>query len=269
MIASNTKLTRLKNILNTLKSVVIAYSGGVDSAFLLKVAADTLGKENVLAVTARSETYPYREFKEAKIFAKQIGARHKIIKTSELGIKGFKNNPMNRCYYCKKELFSKLKAIAKREVLNHCIDGTNYDDLKDIRYGRRAARELGVRSPLLEAKITKGDIRNFSKALRLKTWDKPSFACLASRFPYKSKITKEKLSIVEKAEAFLRALGIRQVRVRHYGQLARIEVYPEDIKILLGQKNAKKISQRFKKLGFLYTTVDLEGYRTGSMNRDK
>ncbi|MBI4335984.1 MAG: ATP-dependent sacrificial sulfur transferase LarE [Candidatus Omnitrophica bacterium] len=260
------KQAKLRKILQGFKSVVIAYSGGVDSAFLLKVAVDTLGRANVLAVTARSETYPVREFKEAKLSAKRIGARHKIVNTSELGIKGFKNNPVNRCYYCKRELFSKLKGIANKEGLSYCLDGTNYDDLKDVRYGRFAARELGIRSPLVEAKITKGDIRKFSKALGLKTWDKPSFACLASRFPYKSAITKRKLTVVDKAEDFLRTLGVRQVRVRHYGDLARIEVYPEDINILLRPKNSKRISEKFKGLGFKYATVDLEGYRAGSMN---
>lgn len=260
------KLEKLRNILKSLKSVVIAYSGGVDSTFLLKVAVDTLGRENVLAVTARSETYPINEFRLAKILAKQIGARHKIIYTSELNIKNFKNNPINRCYYCKKELFTKLKKIAKAKGLSHVVDGTNYDDLKDVRYGRIAAKELGIRSPLLEARITKDDIRRFSKGMNLRTWNKPSLACLASRFPYNSKLTKEKLSVIEKAEEFLKNFGIRQVRVRHYGRLARIEVLPEDIKILLNRTNAKKISQRFKKYGFLYTTLDLEGYRTGSMN---
>lgn len=260
------RLNKLKKILKSLKSIVIAYSGGVDSTFLLKMAVDMLGRENVLAVTAKSETYPRREFKEAKNLAKQIGAKHKIINTSELNIKGFKNNPINRCYYCKKELFSKLKKIAKTERLNYCIDGTNYDDLKDIRYGRIAAEELGIRSPLLEARITKANIRKFSKNLNLNTWDKPSFACLASRFPYKSNITRKDLSVVEKAEEFLRKLGVRQVRVRHYGKLVRIEVFPKDIKILITPKNAKLISQKFRKLGFKYTTVDLEGYRTGSMN---
>ncbi|MCM8781971.1 MAG: ATP-dependent sacrificial sulfur transferase LarE [Candidatus Omnitrophica bacterium] len=259
------KLIRLKKILKELKSVVVAYSGGVDSSFLLKVAVDTLGRENVLAVTARSETYPYREFKEAKDLAQRIGARHKVINTSELKIKGFKKNPINRCYYCKKELFLKLKNIAKREKLNYCLDGTNYDDLKDQRFGRFAAQELDIRSPLLTARITKDEIRRFSKTLKLKTWNKPAFACLASRFPYRSKITKKGLSMVEKAEEFLRGFGIRQVRVRHYGEIGRIEVFPEDIKILLDPKNAKMISQKFKKLGFLYTMVDLEGYKTGSM----
>jgi len=259
-------LNKLKNILKRMGSVLVAYSGGLDSTFLLKVAVDTLGKKNVLAVTARSETYPLREFKEAKRCAKQIGARHKVIRTSELKIKGFKNNPVNRCYYCKRELFSKLKSIAGAEGLDYCVDGTNYDDLKDIRHGRLAAKELGIRSPLLEAGLGKQLIRKYSRSLGLETWDKPAFACLASRFPHRTEITKKKLSVVEKAEDFLRQFGIRQVRVRYYGALARIEVYPEDIKKLTTPQNAKKISQQFKKLGFMHTTVDLGGYKTGSMN---
>lgn len=261
------KLNRLRDILKKLKSVVIAYSGGVDSTFLLKAAVDTLGRDNVLAVIARSETYPEKEFKEARALARKMGARQKVINTRELKIKNFRNNPINRCYYCKKELFSKLKEIAKREGLNYCVDGTNYDDLKDMRFGRIAAKELRIRSPLLEAKITKDDIRKFSKRLGLSTWDKPSLACLASRFPYKSTITKKSLLMIDRAEEFLRGLGIRQVRVRHYGTLARIEVLQKDIRILLKKENAKKIAKRFKGFGFLYTTVDLEGYKTGSMNK--
>jgi len=263
----NAKLKKLIKILKQLNKVLIAYSGGVDSTFLLKIAVDALGKENVLAVTARSETYPYRELKEARSSSKQIGAKLKVINTSELQIKGFRDNPVNRCYYCKKELFSKLKNIAKDEGLNYCLDGSNHDDLRDLRYGSLAAKELGIRSPLLEAGITKDEIRKFSRDLNLRTWDKPSFACLASRFPYKSQITKKRLSMVEKAEESLRDFGIKQIRVRHYDKMARIEVFPEDIKILLNRKNAKQISQKFRKLGFLYTTVDLEGYKTGSMNK--
>lgn len=260
------KLKRLKKILKPLKGVLIAYSGGLDSTFLLKVAVETLGRENVLAVTARSETYPIREFKEARALAKSIGARHRVVNTSELRIKGFKNNPVNRCYCCKKELFSRLKNIAKAGSLRWCLDGTNYDDLKDVRYGRLAAKELGIRSPLLEARMTKEDIRKFSKYLNLPTWNKPPFACLASRFPHDSPITKKKLSIVEKAEDFIKDLGIAQVRVRHHGEVARIEVMPGDISVLVDPKNAGKISKKFRNLGFLYTTVDLIGYKTGSMS---
>lgn len=263
----NGKFKKLVQILKSLRSVVVAYSGGVDSTFLLKAAVDTLGRENVLAVTARSETYPAREFRAAKELARHISSRHKVIHTSELWIKGFKENPVNRCYYCKKELFKKIKDIARAEGLKNCIDGTNYDDLKDIRYGRQAAKELGIRSPLVEARITKADIRKYSKQMGLKTWQKPSFACLASRFPHKTLITKEKLSIVERAEEFIRRLGVSQVRVRCHGRMARIEIYPGDIKVLLAPANAQKVAKRFKMLGFRYVTVDLEGYRTGSMNR--
>ena len=249
------------------RQVLVAYSGGVDSTFLLKVAIDTLGRENVLAVTARSETYPSREFKEAKKYAQEMGARLKIIQTSELGIKGFKNNPVNRCYHCKKELFSKLIKIAHSEGMGPCLDGTNYDDRKDVRYGRLAAEELGVRSPLFEAQITKDEIRKLSRQMRLATWDKPSFACLASRFPHDTLITKKKLGVVDAAESFVRRLGVRQVRVRHYGELARIEVSPEDIGLVAKTANAARVVARFKRFGFKYVTVDLGGYRTGSMNK--
>jgi len=264
----NKKLKKLKDILKKMKGVVVAFSGGVDSTFLLKVAVDTLGKKNVLAVTARSESYPQREFAEAKSLAKIIGAQHMIMNTSELKIKNFKNNPADRCYYCKKELFSKLMAIAKKKGFFCCADGTNYDDLRDTRYGMIASKELGVRSPLLEAKMTKADIRHFSRKLGLKTWNKPAFACLASRFPARSTISRKKLKVVERAEDFLISLGVTQVRVRHYGKIARIEVYPDDMNILIKKVNRSIISKKFKKLGFLYTTVDLEGYKTGSMNKN-
>lgn len=258
------KIKKLKNILQDLKSVVIAYSGGLDSTFLLKVSVDTLGKQNVIAVTARSETFPYSEYKEARRFAKKIGCRHISIRTSELGIKGFSVNPVNRCYFCKKELFEKLHTIRRRWGMTYLLDGANLDDLKDIRHGKKAAFELGVRSPLLEAAITKDDIRRQSKRLRLETWDKPSFACLASRFPFHSKITAQGLRKVCKAEECVRGLGIRQVRVRVHGKIARIEALPRDFDNIIA--NAEKVSRRFKRLGFVYVALDLMGYRTGSMH---
>jgi len=260
------KIKKLKKILTRLQTVLIAYSGGLDSTFLLKVAVDTLGRDNVLAVTARSETYPRRELHEAARMAKVIGARHTVIRTSELALRDFKENPVNRCYYCKRELFLKLKKTAQEKKLSYCLDATNYDDLKDVRYGRRAARELGIKSPLLEAKLTKDDIRSLSKALRLMTWDKPPLACLASRIPYGSPITRGKLSVVEKAEEYLRGFGIRQVRVRHHDKLARIEVPREDIPALIDPRHAARIARRLKRLGFAYIAVDLQGYRAGSMN---
>lgn len=254
----------LNKILNDLKSVVVAFSGGLDSTFLLKAAMDALGRDNVIAVTARSETYPYSEYKEARELARKIGARHLTIETGELTLKSFKNNPVNRCYYCKKELFKKLDEIRKRYRFGHVLDGTNYDDLKDIRHGRKAAAEFDVRSPLLEAAMTKNEIRKRSKKLKLETWDKPSFACLASRIPFNQTIEKHVLNNVDSAESFLRSLGIKQVRVRAHKEIARIEVSRNDFRKVI--KNSIKITNRLKELGFIYTALDLSGYRTGSMH---
>lgn len=262
-----TKLSKLKNILKSMKSVVIAYSGGLDSAFLLKTAVGALGRENVLAVTARSETYPVAEYRDAVKVAKSIGARHLTIKTSELDIKHFKSNPVNRCYYCKRELFSKIDDIRKKRKFSYLLDGANRDDLKDIRYGRFAAKELKVRSPLVEAGITKNDIRKYSRRLGLSTWNKPSFACLASRFPFHSAISAKDLTRVDKAEAFLRGLGFTQVRVRIHGEIARLELLSNEQSLALKHKEA--ISGRLKKLGFVYVALDLGGYRTGSMHESK
>jgi len=258
------KFCRLKKILTGLKSVVIAYSGGLDSTFLLKAAIDTLGKKNVLAVTARSETYPDAEYKEARRIAQDIGAKHLTIYTSELNIENFRTNPINRCYYCKKELFKRLDEIKKRYRMAYVTDGTNFDDLNDIRYGRKAALELGVKSPLLEAKITKADIRNFSKRLKLKTWNKPSFACLASRIPFNSSITAKALNRIDEAERYLRELGFKQVRVRLHNHIARIELERNDFQRAL--KFSERITSKLRSFGFAYATLDLKGYRTGSMH---
>ncbi|MDD5423120.1 MAG: ATP-dependent sacrificial sulfur transferase LarE [Candidatus Omnitrophica bacterium] len=258
------KLARLHKMLRQLRRVVIAYSGGLDSTFLLKAAVDTLGLDNVLAVTAKSETYPDTEYKEAKRIAKSIGARHLTIHTDELGIANFKRNPVNRCYYCKKELFKRLDAIRKKYGMKYVLDGTNYDDLKDIRYGRKAAKELGVRSPLLESGMTKSDIRKFSRRLKLPTWDKPSFACLASRFPFHSDITRKDLVRLDRAEEYLRRLGIKQIRVRMHGDMARLEVCVGDLTRAV--KMRKTIVRKLKDLGFKYVSLDLQGYRTGSMH---
>lgn len=259
------KFSRLKKILGGMRSVVVAYSGGLDSTFLLKEAIDALGGENVIAVTARSETYPVSEYKESRRMARRLGAAHISIHTSELGIRGFKDNPVNRCYYCKRELFRKLDAIRKRRRMAYLLDGTNYDDLKDVRYGRLAAKELGVRSPLLEAKLTKDDIRRFSKKMGLATWSKPSFACLASRIPFNSQITATGLKRVGAAEDYLRRrLGFTQVRVRAHGETARIEVFPGDLARAVRLRDS--LVGRLKNLGFTYVTLDLAGYRTGSMH---
>lgn len=246
---------------------MLAFSGGLDSTFLLKIALDALGEDNVIAVTARSLTFPKREYNSAKALAQKLASTFITINTREAKNRSFLKNPINRCYYCKKELFMRLIHIAKRRGFNFVIDGFNHDDRKDLRYGKRAAREFGVRSPLAEACMGKEDIRRLSHQLGLPTWDKPSFACLASRFPYHHKITKSTLRKIDKAEEFLYQCGFKQVRVRAHKDIARIEVPTEDTKrILSNQALQKDIVKRLKRLGFSYATLDLEGYRTGSMN---
>lgn len=259
------KLQQLKEIVSKMESVLIAYSGGVDSSFLLKVSSDTLGNK-VVAVTAISPTYPSYETEDARKITEGLGVRHIIIKTGELKNPKFSSNPRDRCYWCKRELFLKLVALAKEYKLNYVLDGSNYDDIGDFRPGMKAANEFGVRSPLKEAGFTKSEIRTFSKRFGLDTWNKPSLACLASRFPYGMKITKENLIKVDKAEMFLRKFGITQVRVRHHNKTARIEVLKEDIPKLSEERLRRQILSYLKKLGYSYVTVDLEGYRTGSMN---
>ncbi len=259
------KLDRLKDVLLRLERVLVAYSGGVDSTLLLKVSRDVLGNE-VVAVTTSSRTYPDRELEEAKEIAKMLGVRHVIIETHELENDNFASNPPDRCYYCKNELFSRLWQIAREFRLNYVLDGSNSDDVNDYRPGARAAQEHGVRSPLREVGLTKNEIRALSREMNLPTWDKPPAACLASRFPYGSRITPEKLSQVEKAENVIRAVGIKQVRVRHHGNTARIEVPPADFRKLLNTCTSGQIVQEMKRLGYDYVTLDLEGYRTGSMN---
>ncbi|NOY09718.1 MAG: ATP-dependent sacrificial sulfur transferase LarE [Spirochaetes bacterium] len=259
------KLADLKYTIKSMESVLIAFSGGVDSTFLSRVAFDVL-KDRALAVTATSATYPQSEFLEAKKLAKEIGINHEIIISEELDISGFSENTPDRCYYCKGELFSKLREIADRHGFKHVADGSNFDDLDDYRPGMKAAAELGIKSPLKEAKLTKADIRELSKRMKLPTWNKPAFACLASRFPYGSSITQEKLAKVDEAEEFLRGLGIRQLRVRHHGDIARIEVSKEDMVKFVEDEIREKILEKFKKLGYTYITLDLGGYRMGSMN---
>ncbi len=257
------KMERLTTLLRDLKSCAIAYSGGVDSTFLSKVAYDTLG-DKALAVTATSSTYPQRELEDARCYAKEIGIHHVIIHSEELDIPLFSDNPPDRCYYCKKELFHKIQQIAKDHHLNEVVDGSNADDTSDFRPGARARDELGIRSPLKEVGLTKQEIRNLSSRMLLKSAEKPAFACLASRFPYGTKITKERLAQVEAAEQYLLSLGIKQCRVRYHDHIARIEVPTEEIPLIL--THANMIIKRLKTLGFTYITIDIEGYRMGSMN---
>jgi pyridinium-3,5-biscarboxylic acid mononucleotide sulfurtransferase len=259
------KLTRLEAILRDMESVLVAYSGGVDSTFLLKVAADTLG-DRCLGVTAQSDSYPERELEEATRLAQEMGARHLVVDTDEMQTESYVSNPSNRCYFCKTELWDTLTPIAAEYGLASLADGFNADDVGDYRPGAVAAREHGVRSPLLEADLTKTEIRALSRELGLATWDKPAMACLSSRVPYGERINREKLEQIDRAENLLRDLGYRQVRVRHHGDIARIELAPEDMPRFFAEGLAEPISRRVKELGFQYVTLDLLGYRSGSLN---
>ena len=258
------KYQRLRDILEELGGCVIGFSGGVDSTFLFAVAVDVLGAR-ALAVTACSATYPERELREARDLAGHIGGRHRLIVSEELEIPEFRDNPHDRCYYCKKELFGKLREIADREGLPHVLDGSNLDDRGDHRPGRRAAVELGVRSPLEEAGMTKDDIRQLSQALKLPTWNKPAFACLSSRFPYGTAITAERVRQVGMAEDGLHALGLRTLRVRYHGDVARLELGEDEFEAAVGALR-DKVVRCVKEAGFAYVALDLQGYRSGSMN---
>jgi len=259
------KYNNLKKLLRKMGRVLVAFSGGVDSTFLLKVAQDVLG-EDVLAVIASSATYPQREREEALKLAAELNARYRVIETHELDNPDFSSNPPQRCYYCKKELFSKLKGIAQSERIPYVLDGSNYEDTKDFRPGLEAVDELGVRSPLREVGLVKSEIRQLSLKLGLPTWQKPSFACLSSRFPYYTEIDPQSLRQIDRAEEYLRKLGFSQFRVRHHDQIARIEIAQQDFSKLLEKGMKEKIIQNFKKWGYVYITLDLEGYRSGSMN---
>jgi uncharacterized protein len=261
-----TKFVRLQEIFKSMEKVLVAFSGGVDSTLLLKVAQDTIGNKNVLAVTALSPLYPERELAGVKKLIQTLGAKHRLIQSNELEIPGFSKNPSNRCYYCKSKLFKELFDLAKEEAIPFVVEGSTLDDDKDHRPGRLAIQELGIRSPLKEASFTKMEVRELSRALGLPTWDKPSFACLASRFPYGEEITEEGLKRVDEAEDFLFGLGFKQVRVRHYGDLARIEILKEEMERLMNGSLREKVVKRLREIGYTYVTLDLQGFRSGSMN---
>ena len=259
------KYEKLKGYLQDLGSVAIAFSSGVDSTFLLKCAHDVLGNK-VIAVTARSCSFPKRELDEAAAFCKKEGIAHIICDSEELEIDGFSKNPPNRCYLCKQELFTKIWKVAKEHGIDHVAEGSNMDDNGDYRPGLIAVAELDVKSPLRYAELSKQEIRQLSKEMELRTWNKQSFACLSSRFPYGEEINIPRLTMIDKAEQFLLDMGFGQVRVRYHGKLARIETDADGFSIMLSLNNREKIHYAFKELGFTYITLDLLGYRTGSMN---
>ncbi len=259
------KFRTLKDIIKRYKRVLVAYSGGVDSTFLAAAALDTLGSGNVLAVTAVSATYPENERRVAERVARQLGLRHRFITTGELSDEHFTANPADRCHYCKNELFRALAALAKKENMA-LLDGTNYSDRNDFRPGRKAARRWRVATPLEAAKLTKEEIRRLSRQRKLPTWDLPAQACLASRVPYGTRLTPERLLKIDKGEELLRKTGLSVIRLRDHGETARIETSPEEMPRLLCKSTAQAVIQGLKRLGWRFIVMDLEGYRTGSLN---